>query len=118
FEGLTVYTNSPVAGGFRGYGGPQAAFALEQVIDMAADRLGIDPLELRRRISVRKGSIDGGPGLPVDSCGLPECFDRGAERFGWEQARARPRQNGRLRRGVGMASVMWVSGTACLPSTL
>jgi len=124
FEGVTVYTNAPIAGGFRGYGGPQAAFALEQAIDMAAERLGLDPLELRRRISVRKGGFDPVFQLPVQSCGLPECFDRGSAAIGW-QRRPHPSHlsegegaNRRMRRGLGIASVMWVSGTACLPSTL
>jgi xanthine dehydrogenase molybdenum-binding subunit len=118
FEGLTVYTNAPVAGGFRGYGGPQAAFAMEQVMDMAAERLGLDPLELRLRISAHKGGVDGSFGRPILSCGLPECFALGSDAVSWEPVRASSQRTGRRRRGVGMASVMWVSGTACLPSTL
>ena len=118
FEGTSVYTNAPPAGGFRGYGGPQAGFAIEQVIDIAAERLQLDPVELRRRICIRKGSVDPLFHLPVRSCGLPECFDRGSERIDWLRRSSMPVANGRWRRGLGMAAVMWVSGTACLPSTL
>lgn len=120
FEGITVYTNAPPAGGFRGYGGPQAWFAVEQVIDIAAERLGLDPLELRRRISVGKGGFDGVLQLPITSCGLPECLDRGSAAIGWARRRDQGTKDptARKRRGIGMASVMWVSGTACLVSTL
>jgi CO/xanthine dehydrogenase Mo-binding subunit len=44
-----VYTNTAPASSFRGFGAPQVVFAGESQIDEAADRLGIDPLELRRR---------------------------------------------------------------------
>jgi xanthine dehydrogenase molybdenum-binding subunit len=121
FEGITVYTNAPPAGGFRGYGGPQAVFAMESVIDVAAERLGLDPLEMRRRISNTKGGFDGVMQRPILSCGLDECLDRGAAAVGWSDRRrhARPAEPAsQPRRGMGMASTMWVSGTACLVSTL
>ncbi|MGH7831263.1 MAG: xanthine dehydrogenase family protein molybdopterin-binding subunit, partial [Candidatus Binatia bacterium] len=49
FEGKVAFTNSPVAGSYRGLGAPQGHFALESLADQAAERLGIDPLEFRRR---------------------------------------------------------------------
>ena len=48
-RGVAVYTNTSPASSYRGFGAPQAALAGELNMDMAADRLGIDPIELRRR---------------------------------------------------------------------
>ncbi len=65
-----AYTNRPVAGAFRGYGAPQAFFALESHLDDIARALGLDPVELRRKNWV-------GPGDPLDI--LPQLGERGAE---------------------------------------
>src|SRR5512145_1551191 len=50
FEGLRAFTNKPPCGPKRGHGTPQPRFALEAQIDKAAERLGLDPAEMRRRI--------------------------------------------------------------------
>ncbi|MBI2875920.1 MAG: molybdopterin-dependent oxidoreductase [Candidatus Tectomicrobia bacterium] len=129
--GYSVYTNAPIAGAYRGYGNPQATFALESQMDAIAERLGMDPLALRRKNHLGVGEM--GPlGLPITSCGLPECLERGAQRIGWEAARARnsasrspstpwsPRPAGfglpsvppnpaRFRRGVGLACMIHCS---------
>ncbi len=52
-----VYTTTVPGGAFRGFGGPQAAFAAEGQINKLADALGIDPVEIRRRNTLREGSI-------------------------------------------------------------
>ena len=44
-----VYTNGPIGGAMRGFGAPQAIFAVESAMDVLASRLGVDPIELRRR---------------------------------------------------------------------
>ena len=54
-ETRVAYTNSPPSGAVRGFGSPQAHFAIESLMDMLADRLGIDPLEIRRRNMLRPG---------------------------------------------------------------
>ena len=54
-DSLTVYTNLPPAGAFRGYGVLQAAWAGESQLDLIADRLGLDPVELRLRNLVGEG---------------------------------------------------------------
>ena len=122
FECHVVYTNTPVAGAFRGYGCPQGFFAQESVVDELAHELKMDPLEFRRRNAIRLGDIDrlsaqlgeGREGLPrvIRSCGLYQCLDRGAAAIGWAGKRqARPRR-GRLKRGVGVACTMQGSGIA------
>lgn len=115
FDGQIVYTNTPVSGAFRGFGAPQAWFALEQMVDEVALRAGIDRLELRRRLALQAGDIDPWTRLPIESWGLGECIDRAAAAFGWPEAVARSgRSRGPWRRGCGVALVIWVSGTACL----
>ena len=67
-RGTAVYTNTSPASSYRGFGAPQAALAGELNMDMAADRLGIDPVELRRRNLLAPGDtlIDGKRPLDAD----------------------------------------------------
>ena len=58
FECHVVYTNTPVAGAFRGYGCPQGFFAQESLVDEIAHELGMDPLEFRQRNFIQLGDID------------------------------------------------------------
>lgn len=71
-----MYTNNPPAGAFRGFGVVQSAFAVESAMDMLAEQLGIDPLELRRINALREGSITNTGQLLEHSVGLLECIDR------------------------------------------
>jgi len=103
-EDTTVYTNAGKSRAFRAPGFPQGAWALEQVMDALAGKLGVDPVDLRRRnvpaVSQRRG-------VPYTSTGLDRCLEEGARAFGWAAARARPRGRGPLVRGVGVAAGMW-----------
>jgi xanthine dehydrogenase molybdenum-binding subunit len=56
-EGRCVYTNTPIAGAYRGYGVVQTYYALDIQMDEAAERLGIDPAELKLKNAVREGDI-------------------------------------------------------------
>lgn len=56
-DGYAVFTNNGVAGAFRGFGAPQTAFAIESQMNIIAEKLGIDPIELRRRNALRKGDL-------------------------------------------------------------
>ena len=113
YQGTAVLTNTPVSGGYRGYGAPQALFALEQLIDIAAAKLGMDAMELRRKIALKVGDIDPPTRRPVVCSGLEECMDRGAASIGWAQKRGKGRQ-GRRRRGIGMVIEVSISGTGGL----
>jgi putative selenate reductase molybdopterin-binding subunit len=122
FECHVVYTNTPVAGAFRGYGCPQGFFAQETLVDEIANELRIDPVEFHRQNVIRLGDIDrlsaqlgeGKEGLPrhIRSCSLPECLDRGAAAIGWTSKRQALPAAGHLKRGVGMACTMQGSGIA------
>ena len=67
-RGVAAYTNTTPASSYRGFGAPQGALAGELNLDMAADRLGIDPVELRRRNLLAPGDtiIDGKRPLDAD----------------------------------------------------
>ena len=120
FRGKSVYTNMPVGGAYRGYGATQSYFAVETAMDELAERLGLDPVELRRRNHIRVGEGspvfrelgEGREGVEqiIGSCALPEAISEGAERFGWEEKRARLPGTGPMRRGVGMSIHMQGSG--------
>lgn len=79
-EGQLVYTNTMPSECFRGFGIPQSTFAQEQLIDELAHKLGIDPVEMRRRNFIGSGdtSIHG---WQVGSCGLDECLETVNERM-------------------------------------
>lgn len=71
-----MYTNNPPAGAFRGFGVFQSAFAVESIVDMLANKLDIDPVELRRKNALRVGSITNTGQTLRDSVGLVECINR------------------------------------------
>lgn len=105
-EGRCVYTNTPIAGAFRGYGVVQAYYALDIQLDEAAERLGMDPVELKLKNAVREGDISPS-GHPLVGHGLEDCIRRGAAEVGWAALRRRPRDSeGPLRRGWGMGCEM------------
>jgi selenium-dependent xanthine dehydrogenase len=71
-----MYTNNPPAGAFRGFGVMQSAFAVESIMDMLAERLRMDPVELRRLNALRVGSITNTGQTLSNSVGLLECIDK------------------------------------------
>jgi len=71
-----MYTNNPPSGAFRGFGVTQSAFAIESMIDMLAEKLNMDPLEIRRMNVLKVGSITNTGQLLTESVGLKECIDR------------------------------------------
>src|SRR5512146_3237531 len=71
-----MYTNNPPAGAFRGFGVTQSAFAVESLMDMLAEKLNIDPIELRRRNALHVGSLTNTGQELRESVGLTECIDK------------------------------------------
>jgi putative selenate reductase molybdopterin-binding subunit len=120
-----VYTNTPPAGAFRGYGVPQGAFAVDVHMERIARELGLDPIEFRLKNVVRAGDehpfsrawSEGREPRPeiIKTCALPQCVEQGAasidwaRKFGntdWHTVPGKPT----LRKGIGIACVM--QGTA------
>ena len=108
-----VFTNTPVSGAFRGYGGPQAAFPLEQAVDLGAEAVGVDPADARAAMLTRLEAE-----TPGSRAGLLDCIRRGRDAVGWDAIRRAGPGAGTVRRGVGMAAVTWKSGIADKPGAL
>jgi len=120
FYGKAVYTNLPVAGAYRGYGATQGYFPLETAMDELAEKLGIDPIELRRRNHIRSGETspifvklgEGREGVEqvVRSCELERCIEVGMTRIGWNERRGKRIREGSWVHGIGMSVHMQGSG--------
>lgn len=104
-----IHTHTMPRGAFRGFGGTQMSFALNSHMSTMADMLGMDPFDLHRKNAIRTGDLSV-HGWEIGSCGLPECLDQVSTALDWTARRARNTRGGVLRRGVGMAAVMHVSG--------
>jgi CO/xanthine dehydrogenase Mo-binding subunit len=87
-----VYTNRIRGTQLRGLGVPEGAWAIESQTDMIAERLGMDPLELRLKNILHEGDINA-IGDEVQSIGLRECLEKVAVEIGW--GKAKPRNVGR-----------------------
>ena len=100
-----VYTNKQPGASFRGYGNPQMTFAMESQIDELADRLGIDPIDLRLLNAPESGDVTL-TGWRLGSARLAECLQRARDEIDWDTKRAL----GGSGRGVGVAAAVHVSG--------
>ena len=109
FEGARIFTNKPPCGPKRGHGTPQPRFAMECQIDKAAEQLGLDPADMRRR-NLAEPYTKTANHLTVTTIGLGECIDRVVEASGWRDKRGRlPRGKGI---GIACSSYMTGAGTA------
>ena len=106
-----VYTNLQAAGAYRGYGATQGIFAVESIVNELAEKLHMDPTELRDRNMVREGMVM--PAYynePANACALDRCMARCREIFDWEHRYpVRDMGNGKVR-AAGVAMAMQGSG--------
>ena len=102
YKAKCVYTNNTYSQAMRGYGNPQATFAIESSMDMLAEAAGIDPVEFRR-INVNQPGDVTPQSFRITSCGLKECIDAVKEKLDWNA----PKGKGE---GVGLASLIHVGG--------
>lgn len=107
FRGWRVYANLPPCGAMRGHGAVNVRFAVEALLDEAAQQLGLDPFALRRAnlISAPWRTLND---LQVNSYGLPQCLDAVERASGWHERRGRLPPG----TGLGMACSHYVSGSA------
>jgi len=129
FDCDVVYTNTPVAGAYRGYGAPQAEFALEAHMEDIAHALEMDPIEFKRLNWVKVGDeLNIAPHLGeravdeddideyprITSNGIEECVAQGKRAIKWHRKDdpnwVKPKENPSIRRGLGFAFCM--HGTA------
>jgi len=119
-----VFTNTTLTGPYRGAGRPEATYAIERVIDVAARELGIDSVELRRRNLIPPSAMPFKTGLVFTyDCGdFPHIMEQAlaaADHAGFEARRAEARRHGKLL-GLGIANPIEVAGgpyTAVNPDT-
>lgn len=102
YDGYRVYTNTAPTSAMRGFGAPQATFCAETQIDLIADELGIDPIELRRKNVMYPGYEVPGQAY-IQSCGINQCLDKVEE---WIKSRGELPPN----RGIGIAAYGFMSG--------
>lgn len=102
-----VYTNVQAAGAYRGYGATQGIFALESAVNELAEKLKIDPVELRMKNIVREGMfMPAYFGETANACALDRCITHCADHFHWkEKYPVRDMGNGKVRT-AGMAIAM------------
>jgi CO/xanthine dehydrogenase Mo-binding subunit len=105
FEACRVFTNKPACGPKRGHGTPQPRFGQEVQLDKIADKLGMDPAELRL-LNVSKPDSLTASWLRIGSNGLADCIRKVTEMSGWKE---KHRKLGRGR-GVGLACSTYMSG--------
>ena len=126
FYADVVYTNTPPAGAFRGYGVPQGYWPVERHMEKIARALRLDPIEFRLKNTIRPGEYhpfstawnEGREPRPeiIHTVGLEQCVAQGKAAIGWdskygnEEWRAGGKHASPLRRGIGVAMVM--QGTA------
>lgn len=130
FDCVVTYANIPVPGAYRGYGAPQAEFALEAHMEDIAHAIGRDPLEFKRQNWVKLGDeLNIAPHIgerageedleldvypKVESSGIEECVAQGQRSIGWHRRLDRewrePADRPTIRRGLGFAFCMHGSG--------
>jgi xanthine dehydrogenase molybdenum-binding subunit len=106
YSAKCVYTNNTYSQAMRGYGNPQATFAIESSMEELSEAAGIDPYEFRL-INANEPGETTPQRFKVTSCGMKECMAEVKGRLGW---------NGKRRakdgRGFGMATLVHVGGGA------
>ena len=115
YKGTAVYTTKAISCAMQGFGNPQMTFAIESLMDELADKLGMDPIELRLKNYVGLGDTFWGQGPLVRSIvrsdGVPQLLREGAEKIGWQRPLTQSTHSQsthsqpppRYQRGIGMA---------------
>ncbi|HKZ50215.1 MAG TPA: xanthine dehydrogenase family protein molybdopterin-binding subunit, partial [Dehalococcoidia bacterium] len=111
FEGRHVYTNKPVGGPLRGHGIPQMRLAAESQLDMLAEDLGLDPVDIRLKNAIYT-DFPHPAKFRIGSCGFQEAIEVVAEKIGWRERRGKLPPG----RGIGIACSSFPSGVRLLSS--
>jgi xanthine dehydrogenase molybdenum-binding subunit len=126
YESKSVYTNHPPTGELRGVANALMTFAVDQMVDEMAEKLGFtSPMELIKKTHIQVGdecsSLWEKEGVVLSSCGLDECMERGAEAIGWKEKwkgwGTPVKVDGSKRVGMGMAIMTHHSGPAVFSSS-
>ena len=104
-----VYTNLPRASVLRGVGTPEVLWAIEQQMDMAAERLGIDPIAIRTKNCLRVGDIDVF-GEEMRSTAAAECVEKVGKAIGINEKLVQKRGPWKIGRGIALGNKFTASG--------
>lgn len=121
-QSRALLTNESPSGAFRGFGTPQAAIANDALLDVLAEKIGMDALEFRIKNALRKGDRTATNQLLENSVGQVECLESLKSRWvKWrKQAEDFNQNNKNVKRGVGCGSTWYGCGNTSLsnPSTI
>lgn len=98
-----VYTNLPLTTPLRGLGCPEIEWPIEQQMDMIAKKLGIDPVEIRKKNILNEGEIDVS-GMVTHSIGVKECLDKVVEWIGWSEKSAKEGISWKKGKGIAIGN--------------
>lgn len=116
-DAYTIFTNKSVAGAMRGYGIPQAMWAVECHTEDVAARMGMDPVAFRRKNVMPVGFVDAFSKNELYHDSFNQCLDKAMDAIDYERKfKEYQNQTGEVRRGIGVA-VFWYN-TAVWPISL
>ncbi|MGH7846849.1 MAG: xanthine dehydrogenase family protein molybdopterin-binding subunit [Candidatus Binatia bacterium] len=115
-DSLSVYTNKPPAGAFRGFGVSQSAWAHESQMDIIAAALKLDPVEIRRKNGYEEGD-EFVTGEKLNSIGFRQCLEETARSIRWHEKPVAPAK-GPIRRGKGIACLIKATITPSISSAV
>lgn len=105
FSGLRVFTNLPASGAMRGHGVPQPRFAFESLLDMIAEELSIDPIEIRLRNAMEPNTRTCNA-LDISSCEFTATLEKARDQSGWVEKKGKLPPG----KGIGVGCGGFVSG--------
>ncbi|MEI7999292.1 MAG: molybdopterin cofactor-binding domain-containing protein, partial [Candidatus Omnitrophota bacterium] len=106
-SGYRIYTNNPISGAMRGFGGVQSGFAIESHMDMIAKDLGMDPIDFRMKNITTPNMITVNQ-MVLTTNGLRECIEKAREASGWDNKRGKQKNTAR---GIGIGIAADVMGS-------
>ncbi len=109
YDGYRIYTNKPPCGAMRGHGGPQVHFAQDVQLDMIAEDLGLDPLQMALQNGLQTGD-ESAAGFKIVSSGFRECLQKVAAESGWQQKRRAKCKDADKAYGIGLGCGGFPSG--------
>ena len=114
YDAYRVFTNNPIGAAMRGHGITHARFAAEIQMEMIAEELGIDPVEMRMRNAIdnpEAGKIyETINKVALKTCGLKEAIRKVAEDPLWKDRDKMPKKEGDIAWGVGLSGTSYLGG--------
>jgi 4-hydroxybenzoyl-CoA reductase subunit alpha len=110
--GYRIYTNTPISGAMRGFGGVQSGFAIESHMDLLAKGIGMDPVAFRLKNITTPNMVTTNK-MILTTNGLKECIEAATQAARWDQKHGNPNygKNGPSRRGIGIGIAADVMGS-------